>query len=162
MRALIPLLAIGWLLLSCKGDGGASGHSPTERSAREIERRLIAPCCWRETLDVHASPLATQLRAEIRSRIAKGEVGERIENELVTRYGSRMIAHIPESQGAWLVALVGCAGALLLYVLAHRPAPAPAQDSSGERSRRTETAGMAAPLEDQDYRWQLDKDLLEI
>lgn len=87
---------------------------------------LLAPCCWRETLDVHASPLADQLRAEVRRREAAGESPEAIESALVARYGPRLRTHVPESLGTALAILVGLCGAAALARFARRPqTPAP-------------------------------------
>jgi cytochrome c-type biogenesis protein CcmH len=57
-----------------------------------LEQRLMAPCCWVQTLDVHDSPIARELRAEIRGRLSKGEVAASIESDFVSRYGERIVA----------------------------------------------------------------------
>jgi cytochrome c-type biogenesis protein CcmH len=54
--------------------------------------RLVAPCCWLQTLDMHESPSATSLRAEIHTRLAQGEPSEAIEDDLAARYGERVRA----------------------------------------------------------------------
>lgn len=64
-------------------------------SARVIVSRacvLLAPCCWQQTLDVHESPLATELREEIRGRLIAHETPEAIETDMVSRYGDRIRA----------------------------------------------------------------------
>lgn len=60
--------------------------------ARAVEGRLIAPCCWVQTLDVHESPLATELREEIEARLRHGEPSEAIEDDLAARYGEKIRA----------------------------------------------------------------------
>ena len=64
--------------------------------AAQLEGRLLSPCCWEtnggQTLDVHGSPVATQLRREIRSRLKAGETVEAIEADLVKRYTARILA----------------------------------------------------------------------
>lgn len=60
--------------------------------ARELETHLMAPCCWRQTLADHESPLATELRGEIGQRLAAGEAAEVIDADLVERYGARIHA----------------------------------------------------------------------
>lgn len=158
MRSLLPLLATLWLILGCVGKDAASVRPSAEQAARELERGLLAPCCWRETLDVHTSPQVTELRAEIRRRLAQGESGGQIEADLVARYGARMRAHLPGSLGSWLVVLVGVVGGLLLYSLRRRraspppPAPSDAAPARGEQASRTDSA-------DKEYEWQLDQDL---
>lgn len=59
---------------------------------RAIEGRLLAPCCWDQTLDVHESELARELRREIRARIHRGETADAVERDLVERYGERIRA----------------------------------------------------------------------
>lgn len=91
--------------------------------ARAVEGRLFAPCCWVQTLDVHESPLATELRAEIETRLRHGEASETIEDDLAARYGEKIRAvprgkdprnYIPLGIG------LGMLTALLLLVLAVR------------------------------------------
>jgi cytochrome c-type biogenesis protein CcmH/NrfF len=69
-----------------------------------LEGRLLAPCCNLQTLDVHASPLATELRREIHERIAAGESATRIEASLIQRYGSEMRAAPQGSDTRLLIA----------------------------------------------------------
>ena len=60
--------------------------------ARELEGKLIAPCCWTQTLDIHDSPIAEQLRAEISQRLKRGEPAANIEDDLAARYGEKIRA----------------------------------------------------------------------
>jgi cytochrome c-type biogenesis protein CcmH len=67
---------------------GVVHHASAEPArALELEGRLIAPCCYVQTLDIHESEVASALRAEIRSRLARGEAAQAIEDDLVLRYG---------------------------------------------------------------------------
>jgi len=61
-------------------------------AARELAGRLIAPCCWTQTLDIHDSPIADQLRTEIATRLKAGESAAQIEDDLATRYGAKIRA----------------------------------------------------------------------
>lgn len=60
--------------------------------ASVLEGRLLAPCCWNQTLDIHGSELSTSLRREIRTRLRAGETVEAIEADMVVRYGERIRA----------------------------------------------------------------------
>ena len=60
--------------------------------AERLEGRLLAPCCWAQTLDIHGSEIATALRREIRVRLKAGESADKIEASLVARYGERIRA----------------------------------------------------------------------
>jgi cytochrome c-type biogenesis protein CcmH len=70
----------------------ASGLAQSWPSAKAFESRLYAPCCYGGTLDIHESDLARALRAEIEARIARGETTESIQADLVSRYGSGVLA----------------------------------------------------------------------
>lgn len=59
---------------------------------KTLESRLMAPCCWTQTLDIHESEISTSLRAEIRRRLLSGEASDAIENDMVARYGERIRA----------------------------------------------------------------------
>ncbi|MFW6049971.1 MAG: cytochrome c-type biogenesis protein [Myxococcota bacterium] len=102
------------------GEERAAGAS--ERSAAELALagRLLAPCCWKQTIDVHTSDEARQLRREIRTRLARGERAEAIEADIVERYGERILA-VPEESplsavAAALLGLVGVAGIAVLLL----------------------------------------------
>ena len=64
----------------------------TTAGPKALEARLIAPCCWNGTLDMHDSDLAQHLRAEIEQRWSHGETAETIQADLVGRYGARLLA----------------------------------------------------------------------
>lgn len=153
-------LLVAWLLFSpavaaenqTAAPPAKSSAAASDQGAKDLERHLIAPCCWRETLDVHTSPLTTLLRAEIRARLAGGESADQIESDLVGRYGPRLRANLPQSLGIWLAVLAGFAGGLLLLAFGRRLRKSnhkePAQTQLGTQ-RHT----------DSDYEWQLDEDL---
>lgn len=111
----------------------------------ELERRLLAPCCWRETLDVHESPSATELRHEIRRRLAAGEGVGSIESDLIARHGVKLRATLPGSLGYVLFAAILLGGlgvaAFLLWrrrrqPAAPRPAPRDMRNELPEKERR--------------------------
>jgi cytochrome c-type biogenesis protein CcmH len=78
-----------------------------------LEARLLAPCCWNQTLDTHESDLATELRLEIARRAAEGEAHEAIEADLVERYGARIRAFSPTSPLPTVLACLFLAAGLL-------------------------------------------------
>jgi cytochrome c-type biogenesis protein CcmH len=110
--------------------------------AARLEGRLLAPCCWdasRQTLDIHGSPIANELRSEIRRRLKAGETPDAVEADLVRRYTTKILA-VPEGNplprmGTFLtVGLLGAGALALRMVLRWRkrapgavgPVPAPA------------------------------------
>jgi len=81
---------------------------------RDLLQRLFSPCCYRETLDVHASPIADELRIEIHRRLGRGEGPDSILADMVSRYGSDVLTRPPRTVTA--VALFSGTG-LLVTVL---------------------------------------------
>lgn len=82
--------------------------------AARLEGRILAPCCWdtsRQTIDIHGSPIALQLRREIRTRLLKGETPDAIEGDLVRRYGPKILA-VPEGNPLRQLAVVMSIGML--------------------------------------------------
>ncbi len=119
------------------------GHVP---GASVLEGRLLAPCCWNQTLDIHGSPSGNALRKEIRQRLKKGESVDAIEEAIVQRYGEKIRA-VPKGsplQGfATVLALsFGVAGGLSVWMLLRwrrrrsvALAEAPKKKPSGKRDR---------------------------
>lgn len=97
---------------SAEADVAGLPPAPGERA---VEARLLAPCCWNQTLDVHESDVARSLRLEIRRRLYAGEAPERVEQEIVNRYGDEIRATSPRDRlSALLLALL--VGAVLVGV----------------------------------------------
>lgn len=89
--------------------------------ATALEGRIIAPCCWNQTIDIHGSELSTALRVEIRKRLKNGESPEAIEESIVARYGERVVA-VPRGSrlggtGVLLAAGMGAAGVFAIVLL---------------------------------------------
>lgn len=89
-------------------------------TARKIQERLVAPCCWQENLATHRSPEAASLRAEILQQIDAGRSESEIVEHFVARYGERILR---EPRGfrstllsviPWLALGLGC-----LWILRH-------------------------------------------
>jgi cytochrome c-type biogenesis protein CcmH len=89
--------------------------------ADRLEGRLLAPCCWNQTLDVHSSDIATALKHEIRQRLHRGESADAIETDFVARYGERILAvpkHSPlKDLAVVLSASMGLAGAGAAFMI---------------------------------------------
>lgn len=82
---LLALAAFGFLVVS-------SEPPAVPPSARSLEATLLAPCCFGGTLDVHDSEISRQLRAEIESRVGRGESTLSVQADLIDRYGPQMRA----------------------------------------------------------------------
>ena len=66
--------------------------------ASAIEGRLMAPCCWTQTIDIHDSEIALSMRHEIRRRLRNGESADAIQASFVERYGPKIMAVQANSQ----------------------------------------------------------------
>jgi len=89
--------------------------------ASALEGRIMAPCCWTQTIDIHGSEIANDLRREIRKRLKSGESADAIQASLVERYGERILAVPPGSPLKTLATLLalgmGGAGAAAFVML---------------------------------------------
>ena len=131
---LLGFTSFAWLWLI-----GACGHQ--DDPAVDLERRILAPCCYRQPLSDHESPLARELRAEIERRIHDGETPDRIEASLVRRYGENIRVDPPSgwTLGFTLAAVI-IAGMLVMIRIARnrrrrdtRPAaPSPSDAPTAE------------------------------
>lgn len=108
--------------------------------ASRLEGRIMAPCCWNQTIDIHGSEPSYELRREIRRRLKAGESADTIEASFVQRYGTKILA-VPDSSPlggvATLLALafggVGVAGYFMLkrWTRAGKPAGEQAKNGGG-------------------------------
>lgn len=101
----------------------ACTSGPAPDPAHELEQRIVAPCCWRQSLADHDSPLAAELRAEISERVRGGESPAAIEGDLVTRYGPRVLTMGGGDPRPWLgagVALATLGGLVVALAVARR------------------------------------------
>lgn len=68
----------------------------THDEQKEIEKMLIAPCCWTSTIDVHPSDVSDQMKQEIAQFLKQGKTKDEILRYYVNKYGERILA-IPQS-----------------------------------------------------------------
>jgi cytochrome c-type biogenesis protein CcmH len=85
-------LALASLGVAAQPQTRASQSSHVEYSARALEERLRAPCCRGQLLSAHESDATHALRKELRARLARGESSQSVEDLLVRRYGSSIVA----------------------------------------------------------------------
>jgi len=130
MRRPLGLLAVLAAVSIAPGTRADAAHAPSAAAsapvghvpgAAALEGRIIAPCCWNQTIDIHGSEVSNALRREIRARLAAGESAEAIERSLVERYGERVIA-VPRgsrlgSTGVLLALGMGVAGVGAILLL---------------------------------------------
>ncbi len=124
--ALAPVLVAG----SAHADAEQPKHHALEQGedlqefvpgAARLEGRIMAPCCWNQTIDIHGSEPAYELRREIRRRLKAGETSDAIEASFVQRYGAKILA-VPDtsplsSVATMLAVAFGAAGVGAYYML---------------------------------------------
>lgn len=73
---------------------------------KDIEKSLMAPCCWSGTVNDHGH---SELEQEIQSMVEAGQTKDQIMNHYVRLYGERILA-VPVAQGfnimAWLAPII--------------------------------------------------------
>jgi cytochrome c-type biogenesis protein CcmH len=94
--------------------------SNTQKSEiRKAEERLLAPCCYTQSIAVHGSEIAEQMRAEVTEMVVHG----RSENEIVDYYrglyGDRVLV-VPDGVTGDILfsipVIVAVSGCLVLLV----------------------------------------------
>ncbi len=129
--------------------------------ASRLEGRIIAPCCWNQTIDIHGSEPSYQLRREIRRRLKAGESADAIEASFVQRHGAKILA-VPDTSPlgnvATLLALGFGGAGVAAYFMLKRWSRAGAASAAKAASK---VQGAGEPKRDKlDER--LDRELAEI
>lgn len=99
-RPVIYAVTFGALALMA-GDAYAGGtraaqkKRAVEAEAHRIEKLLTAPCCYKGTLEDHASGLANKMRAEIRTMLAQGKSRDQILAYYKKKYGQAVLVEPP-------------------------------------------------------------------
>lgn len=96
----------------------AEAHQEDE--AREIARSLACPVCQGQSLADSPAPLARQMRALVRKKLAQGESREQILQYFVDRYGEAILREPPKSgfnQVLWWLPVLSFAGGIGLLAL---------------------------------------------
>jgi cytochrome c-type biogenesis protein CcmH len=76
-----------------------------EKTAREIDGKVIAPCCWSQPVSQHDSQVAGEIRQATRQMLAAGKSEEEILDYYVSVYGERILAS-PRPRGFTLLAWI--------------------------------------------------------
>jgi len=127
------LLLVAVAALALAGPALASEKHPTQG---ELEAEIVCPTC-RTTLELSNAPIAQQMKAFIRARIAAGDTKSEIKDELVALFGKRVLAE-PPKEGfdllAWIlpiggVLVGGAALALAAWKWSRTRGAAPAPES---------------------------------
>jgi cytochrome c-type biogenesis protein CcmH len=84
---------------------GVGASQDVDAAARRLEGKLMAPCCWTQTVSHHYSPAADQMRKGIREKLSSGLTEEQILEAYVAEYGERILAS-PRARGFNILAYV--------------------------------------------------------
>jgi len=135
--SVVALLMTGVVPAAAQAPAPTTAVLPVamEKEARQIERMLIAPCCWLAPVSEHASPASEEVKQQIREWLGRGMTREQVLDAFVERYGARILAE-PPNKGAgrylylapWLVFGLSAIGLVVLVkkLTASRVAAAPA------------------------------------
>ena len=98
---------------------------------KRLQAKFIAPCCWSESVAVHRSEGAAQMRLEIARLVESGKSEEEIVAFYVAKHGERILLEPRGLKLTWLTAIpfvaLGAGGVFLAkYLKRQRPAAAPA------------------------------------
>lgn len=58
---------------------------------RKVEKSLLAPCCYTQSIAEHGSDIAVQMRSEVTEMVADGKSEEEIVNHYRNIYGDRIL-----------------------------------------------------------------------
>jgi cytochrome c-type biogenesis protein CcmH/NrfF len=117
--ALAALLVSLTIVTAC---WGSNLTEPQQKVVAAIEGKLLAPCCYKETLNRHQSEIAVRMRLEIERMVEQGMREPEIVEYYVRQYGGKVVAvFAPTPEWAqylpWLLTL---AGALAIAWWIHR------------------------------------------
>ena len=93
MRTLVRFAVL--LRMAC------AAHAALSPLESKLQHELLAPCCYRETLDHHMSQEAYDMRAEIHQMVLFGESERQIIDFYKARYGMRILGE-PEGAYWWI------------------------------------------------------------
>jgi len=125
-RSLLMVLTVATMLAVAPAtagaqaaSGGASSDLTPQQEARVkvLAGRLIAPCCWTQTVDVHQSEASSQIKEQIRIMIVQGKSDSEILDGFVRQYGEKILAAPPARGFNLLAYLLPLAAALIAAVL---------------------------------------------
>lgn len=135
----------------------AQETSSIEQRAQNLDKRLIAPCCWTSTLDQHFSQESEEMKAEIRQFLVQGQTEGQILDHFEKKFGERVLSQ-PKAAGfnltVWYFPAFALAFGLLLLIRVIRRRQEPVEEI-------TNTLGLATSSSENDekYKKMIDDEL---
>ncbi len=106
------------------------GQSPR---VKRLEEKLMAPCCWAESVAVHRSEVAAEMRAGIETMVAEGRTDREILDHYKAIYGERVLMEPEGAARVWVYTIpivVGVAGVwLVVWIIRRMMRPDPSAAS---------------------------------
>jgi cytochrome c-type biogenesis protein CcmH len=84
---------------------------------QKVEKRLLAPCCYTQSIAEHGSDIAVQMRGEVAEMVARGKSESEIVEHYRSIYGDRILIVPDGVTGGILVSLPVAIAALACLVL---------------------------------------------
>ncbi|MCB0272468.1 MAG: cytochrome c-type biogenesis protein CcmH [Bdellovibrionales bacterium] len=144
-----------WIILFCFSPF-VWAQSALDQKASEMEKKLIAPCCWAKTLDQEQSEVAIYMKQKIKQQLAQGKNVEDIYAMFEQEFGERVLAEPKKSGFNWVVwffpMIILCLGALLLYRKL-------LTETTPKTPQSKDIPDSTVPAEDQKYLDQVDREL---
>jgi len=84
---------------------------------QKVENRLLAPCCYTQSIAEHGSDIAVQMRGEVAEMVAEGKSESEIVEHYRTIYGDRILIVPDGMTGRILFSLPVAIAALACLVL---------------------------------------------
>lgn len=114
MRLFLFFLLIFGTPLGATLPDAALGASEKVRF-HHICEKLVAPCCWTQSVEIHSSPAADQLRLDVVGMIKEGKSDRQILDWFIKQYGERILI---EPEGVKSIVLTTVPIVLLIAGLA--------------------------------------------
>lgn len=136
-----------------------------EREAKQIERLIIAPCCWTQPVSDHYSAEAEEIRVGIRRLLGEGKTRDQILAVYVAQYGERVLSE-PPARGfkaglhvlPWV--MLGLGGLVVALLVVHARFRRPVAVESGPDVQGQPAGG--TPEGDKAYADRLDEELRKL
>lgn len=128
------ILLVAGLLLAAALWGQASSR------IRALQEKLIAPCCWSESVAMHRSEVAAEMRAEIARMVNEGRSDREILDFYKAKYGTRILMEPEGGLRVWaytipiVVSVLGLGLVVLLIRRMVRPQPENSESGAGAAS----------------------------
>jgi cytochrome c-type biogenesis protein CcmH len=79
----------GMAALTCLA--AAPDSSGRAALSKQIEHKLMAPCCWSESVAKHISPASTEMKKQIAAMVDEGKTEREIIEHFKRQYGARIL-----------------------------------------------------------------------